>query len=480
MTDGHRIFRNFSALMLAQLVSNIAGLLSTAYLARVLLPEGFGILGWGIALLGYLGLVVNPGVDRHAVREIARDPDLLQGMTGNVIGFRLVVALLLYLVLAAVILFFGPDGLKGTVLLVQATGLFVTAITIDFSFQAMQRMGAIAWRQIATSLLILAGVFVFVADAGDVPVAAAVSMLASAIAAIGMLCTFARTQPGFRPRLEFPVIREMVKKSLPVALAAFLTAIFISADIVMLGLLAGDHEVGLYTAAARIFILAVMPATMIGTAFLPHLAATKDDADARQSAMTLHAKALLLFGIMVVAGGIACVSPLIALLFGPAFSGAEIIVTLLFCATGLAYFRLCLDAPLMAWGQDNWRIRALGIGAAANILLNLYLIPLYAGEGAAIATIISELVVLAILMVNRGWFRLLPVLWLQARAVALTLLAAWLVMTLTPADAGNISALLWASVLVIGVAFTGALALRIASFSTLARILRSSAAPPQA
>ena len=476
MTDGHRIFRNFSALMMGQLVSNIAGLLSTAYLARVLLPEGFGVLGWGIALLGYLGLVVNPGVDRHAVREIARDPGLLNSMTGNVIGFRLSVALFLYLVLAAVIFLFGPEGLKGTVLLVQAAGLFVTAITIDFSFQATQRMGAIAWRQIATSLLILAGVFLFVADTGDVPVAAAVSMLASAIAAIGMLCAFARMQPGFRPRLEFPVIRKMLKKSLPVALAAFLTAIFISADIVMLGFLSDDHEVGLYSAASRIFILAVMPATMIGTAFLPHLAATRDNAEARQSALTLHAKALLLFGIMVVAGGIACVSPLIALLFGPAFGEAEMIVTLLVCATGLAYFRLCLDAPLMAWGQDNWRIRALGIGAVANVLLNLYLIPLYAGEGAAIATIISELIVLAVLMANRGWFQLLPLLWLQARAIVLTLLSVVAVVSLTPSDAGNITALLWGAALVTILALAGGLVLRIASFSTLVRLVRRSAA----
>lgn len=476
MTDGHRIFRNFSALMMGQLVSNIAGLLSTAYLARVLLPEGFGVLGWGIALLGYLGLVVNPGVDRHAVREIARDPGLLNSMTGNVIGFRLSVALFLYLVLAAVIFLFGPEGLKGTVLLVQAGGLFVTAITIDFSFQATQQMGAIAWRQIATSLLILAGVFLFVADTGDVPVAAAVSMLASAIAAIGMLCTFARMQPGFRPRLEFPVIREMLKKSLPVALAAFLTAIFISADIVMLGFLSDDHEVGLYSAASRIFILAVMPATMIGTAFLPHLAATRDNAEARQSALTLHAKALLLFGIMVVAGGIACVSPLIALLFGPAFGEAEMIVTLLVCATGLAYFRLCLDAPLMAWGQDNWRIRALGIGAVANVLLNLYLIPLYAGEGAAIATIISELIVLAVLMANRGWFHLLPLLWLQLRAIVLTLLSVVAVVSLTPSDAGNFTALLWGAALVTILALAGGLVLRIASFSTLVRLVRRSAA----
>lgn len=479
MTDGHRIFRNFSALMIAQLVSNIAGLLSTAYLARVLLPEGFGILGWGIALLGYLGLVVNPGVDRHAVREIARQPDLLNSMTGNVIGFRLSVALLLYLLLAGIIFLFGPEGLKGTVLLVQAAGLLVTAITIDFAFQAMQRMGAIAWRQIATSLLILAGVFLFVADTEDVPVAAAVSMSASAIAAAGMLCVFAGMQPGFRPRLELPVIREMLKKSLPVALAAFLTAIFISADIVMLGFMADDHEVGLYSAASRIFILAVMPATMIGTAFLPHLAATRDNTDARQSAMILHAKGLLLFGMMVVAGGIACVAPLIALLFGPAFGEAELIVTLLLCATGLAYFRLCFDAPLMAWGQDHWRIRALGIGAAANVLLNLYLIPLYAGVGAATATIISELIVLAILMANRGWFRLLQVLWLQIRAAALTLLSVGVVISLTPSDTGNIIALLWGAVLVMVLAFAGGLALRIVSVSTLARLIRPSVFPRQ-
>ena len=82
-------------------------------------------------------------------------------------------------------------------------------------------------------------------------------------------------------------------------------------------------------------------------------------------------------------------------------------------------------------------------------------------------------------MANRGWFRLLQVLWLQIRAAALTLLSVGVVISLTPSDTGNIIALLWGAVLVMVLAFAGGLALRIVSVSTLARLIRPSVFPRQ-
>jgi len=48
------IFKNFVTLASAEVVSKILGLLTAAYLGRILKPEGFGILGFATAFVRLL------------------------------------------------------------------------------------------------------------------------------------------------------------------------------------------------------------------------------------------------------------------------------------------------------------------------------------------------------------------------------------------------------------------------------------------
>jgi O-antigen/teichoic acid export membrane protein len=430
MTDGRRIFRNFSVLMAAQLVSNIAGLVSTAWLARALLPEGFGVLGWGAAVIGYLGMVVNPGIDRDAMREIARDHDFLGRAAGNVLGFRLLMAAFAYAVLLLSVWLFGPDGQPGIVLMVQGAGLFVTAITVDFAFQGLQEMGRNAARQIMASLTALAGMLLLVSASEDVAIAAGVTVAATGLSALVFIFPLARRSGGLRLRLEKAVLLPMLRRAIPVGIAGFLTVLFVSADLVMMGFLSTAEEVGLYHGAARLFMLAILPASIMGAAFIPQMTSLRDDPAGRQRSMEAHARSVALAGAMVAAGGFACAGPLVTILFGDDYLDGIPVVRLLMIAAGIGFLRLCYDAPLMAWGQDRWRINGLVAGAVLNIGLNLFLIPRYHGLGAAVATIASELVVLLFYAGRRGWFSLKPVAWIQFRAfviACLTAVAAFLV-----------------------------------------------------
>ena len=67
------IFKNFSAMALAQSVSMLAGLITVMALTRGLGPEIYGVIGFAVAVASYLGLWTNFGMDSHGVREIARD-----------------------------------------------------------------------------------------------------------------------------------------------------------------------------------------------------------------------------------------------------------------------------------------------------------------------------------------------------------------------------------------------------------------------
>jgi O-antigen/teichoic acid export membrane protein len=392
MSDGRRIFRNFSALMAAQIVSNLAGLLTTAWLARALMPEAFGVIGWGIAVIGYLGLLVNFGIDRHALRLISRDRDAIRDISGTVLSLRLVLAAILYALWLGFIAVLDRDPLVRMVFAVQGLGLFVTAITLDFAFQAVERMGVNAARQIAASLLGLAGALLLVKGAGDVALAAGVTVVATGLAALGAMAVFSTRFGTLAIGWNPPRWRNMLRASAPVALAGILTTIYITADLVMLGFMADAQEVGLYSASARLSVMALVPASMVGAAFLPQLAASRDDQPRRARIAARHAAPVLVVGAVIAALAVAYPGQLLGIVFGDAYLPATVTLGLLLAASAVSCLRLCHDAALLAWDFDRERLVTLGAAAALNIALNLVLIPRFGGYGAALATLAAEVV----------------------------------------------------------------------------------------
>ncbi|MHB8853951.1 MAG: oligosaccharide flippase family protein [Ignavibacteriaceae bacterium] len=73
MKISNQILRNLISLTSAEVISKIVGLITAAYLGRVLKPEGFGILGFATAFVSYFLLIGNFGLDTYGTREIAKD-----------------------------------------------------------------------------------------------------------------------------------------------------------------------------------------------------------------------------------------------------------------------------------------------------------------------------------------------------------------------------------------------------------------------
>ena len=60
-SGGARIFDNISVLAIAQAVAMVTGFVSTAWVARSIGPEGFGIIGFGTAFVSYFALFIVLG-----------------------------------------------------------------------------------------------------------------------------------------------------------------------------------------------------------------------------------------------------------------------------------------------------------------------------------------------------------------------------------------------------------------------------------
>jgi len=71
--DRRRIATNFVTLAVTGALGLVLTLLVSIYVRRVLGPTAMGQVSWSLAVIGYLGMIVNPGLTTIGQRELARN-----------------------------------------------------------------------------------------------------------------------------------------------------------------------------------------------------------------------------------------------------------------------------------------------------------------------------------------------------------------------------------------------------------------------
>jgi O-antigen/teichoic acid export membrane protein len=81
--------------------------------------------------------------------------------------------------------------------------------------------------------------------------------------------------------------------------------------------------------------------------------------------------------------------PLVVVIFGQQYTASTRLLSILIWSELAVFFRTVLVNALLAKGLQKLLMPPTAFGALTNVLLNIYLIPRYAGTGAAWATVIS-------------------------------------------------------------------------------------------
>lgn len=389
-----QVARNTGALVAARGVTMLLSLATTAHLTRVLGQEGFGVLGFGLALLSYFGLVARPGLDTLGVRTLARTPGQMRATVSDVTSLQAALALLAAVLYGAAVFAFPNPPRVRAALLVVGLPLLVYPFSFEWVYQGVERMGVLAVRNVVAGVVQLAGALVLVRSAADVVPAAAVQGIAATVAAAALYVTYRSEFGPVRFRINLPAWRALLRESLPIAASVFMVMVYYNLDKLMLGVLEGNAAVGLYDAAYRWVTFGLVPAGILYQAFFPTLSASLGDVGAMTTRARAYARSNLLIGAPVAVGGALLAAPLIELLAGDAFLNAAPVLVILMANVAVVYLNMALGQPLIAWDHQKAYMWVVGGGAIANVALNIVLIPRFGTIGAAWATLAAEGVVL--------------------------------------------------------------------------------------
>jgi PST family polysaccharide transporter len=369
------------------------GLFVGVWVARYLGPQGFGQLNYVVAFVGMFGITASLGVDNLVIRDIVRDPSRTDETLGTAFAMKLLGGVLA----AALSITAGwavnrDDKVVLTMLVILGSLPILGAFdTFDLYFQSTVNSKYTVLARNA-AFLVFAGVKVALIRSGAPVVAfawAQAGEIATAVALLGLLYRGRGPSPrGWRPSLARG--RELLAESWPQVLTALAIMVYMKIDQIMLREMAGEREVGIYSAALRLSeVWYFVPMAVVASVF-PSIVRV------RETDRALYYRRLLrLFSLM------AAISILIAI---PIAGGSRVLITALF---GQKYAE---SAPVLSvhiwsslfvfWGiaQEPWNV-AEGflrlsllrtvIGAVINVGLNFVLIPWYGSVGAAWATVVA-------------------------------------------------------------------------------------------
>jgi O-antigen/teichoic acid export membrane protein len=381
---------------IARAVSLILGVLLLGVLGRRLGPASFGTLQFALAVMVYPTLLVDLGLTTLGLREISKGSPSLD-VIRSVLGARMVLGSGVLILVVGGVVFLPLDAESKLIVVILTLGVPGSALNARWVLQGERRFGRSAIAEVVTTGAQLLAAVALVHGTSDILWAAGALTLATWVTTITSIVLAGRWS-RFRPHIG-RALPTLILRSLPFGAAAIAIAVYYSIDTVLLGVFRSPEEVAYYAAAYRIILPILGLAGAVGTVAIPHLSflAATDNAAADEAAAALS-RQMILWALPIAAGGALAAEPVIHAVYGAEFAPAAAPFGILVWSVLTVYANAAFAFLMLARQGDHRYLIATAVGAALNVGLNLFVIPLAGMIGAALATMASELTVLGLIL----------------------------------------------------------------------------------
>ncbi|MEW5803376.1 MAG: flippase [bacterium] len=370
------------------------GLFVGVWVARYLGPQQFGMLNYAVAFAGLFSVLVSLGLDGIVVRELVNHPEKGNEILGSTFILQFLGSNTAFIAMIAIsglmhaneILLRWLVGIIGFGLIFQSS----RAIHLWFQSQVQSKYTVIA--EITSFFIVsLTRVVLILKKASLIPFAL-VYLLQGLLTTAGELLFYYKN--GKDVLLWHPTVRcsrQLIRESWPLIISGFAIMIYMKTDQIMLLEMAGEKAAGIYSAAVRLSEVWYFIPMLIASSVFPSLVRSKkigNETYKRRMQAYFDLSALLAYGLAVPFS--LCAPLILNMLYGSAYQGADRIFAIHIWAGLFVFLGVSRSQYLLNEGLLVFSFASTATGAVVNILLNYFLIPKYAGAGAAIATVAAQ------------------------------------------------------------------------------------------
>ncbi len=385
---------NFSFLAAGDLAAKALAFWAFAHIARVVGTELFGDLAFAVAFTLYFGLIVSQGLDIYGIQELARDRSRVAVYTANILGLRLVSSLVATTaLLITVSLLAKPIPVK-TLMLLYGLTLISSVFSLQWVFQAFEKMKFVAAANVIGQLVFSALVLLFLNRPAQFLWIPVFQVAGEIVSTLYLILHFRRNFGPVHFTFSLHTWSGILKDSIPMGLSSVFTLIMINFDMVLLGFLKPASDVGQYSAAYKIINFFSSFVLLYNRNLLPAVSRCKGNPSMLQHISERTQKYILLLSLPLAVGGAMVSLPLIRVIFGSRFSEGATALAILIWIVPMTSSRVLYRVTLLSHGLQHYNLMVSMAAVLVNVTLNCLLIPRYSYVGSAVATVISELMLL--------------------------------------------------------------------------------------
>lgn len=375
----------------------------TAACMRLLGVEEFGVLTAALSLTMIAAGFVDLGMGQYTVREVSRTLDKASLYFSNFMALRVGNSLLAgvgALIVAMLLNYRGSELLAVCFAATYALTLNLTNYCRSV-YQAFENLRQEAIMLIVEKALVIGGgLLLLIATRTAAWTLAGMALGMTVTTGVNILCIDRRFAKMRSSLVSRRFLRKSIKIMLPFGLAGLFTVIYYRVDMVMIEAMLGIIPTGQYGAAYRILeALHILP-TIVGLAAIyPRLARLHNDGAHADFSRLLRNGLLGLIGVsLLVSLALAALSGVVIRLLDPdpAYAPAADALRILVWTFPFACSKTLLYSALICMDRQRLAAIALGFAVLFNVALNAFMIPSQGIHGAAIATILTEVLLTGI------------------------------------------------------------------------------------
>lgn len=391
------IKKNYIYKLAYQIVTFVFPVLTTPYISRVFGVNGVGIYSYTSSVASYCILFSALGTATYGAREISRERDNIKELAIVFWEVEIIRIISTFVCLVIWLVFSWYANVFSGYYFAFVLQIFAAAFDITWLYEGIEQFKLIVIRNVVIKILGIVYLFLFIKDAND---------LIWYIVSVGLISFLGNVSlwKGCEELFIYLNMQELhlckhMKNIIVYFVPTLATSVYTVLDKTMIGYISNQNENGYYEQSERIISIGKSLAATLPSVIAPRNSYlfAKNQYKEIKKIVFFSIEFTLFITIPIAMGIVAIANKLVPWYLGKEFEKSiillyvlapMIIIVGLSGSIGLTY--------LTPSGQRAKSSMAIILGAIINFILNLYLIPRFQSIGAAIASVVAELVITGI------------------------------------------------------------------------------------
>lgn len=392
------VFKNVLYNIIRVSLSVIFPLITFPYVSRVLTAENLGKVNYALSIENYFSLIAMLGINTYAVREGARkrsNKEDFNTFANEIFTVNVITTIFSYFLMFITIGVTKELHSYAALIGLQSISIILNTIGVDWVNSVFEDYFYITVRSFIIQLILLVLMFLLVKKPNDYYIYAMLTVLSNGLCCI-LNYFYSRRYVKIQLVKNCQFVNHL-KKIIIFFANSLAVNLYLNADTTMLGYMAGDYTVGIYSVTAKIYNVVKAVIAGMFTACIPRLSLYYGNNDIKEYKKLVNnvINICTLFMFPTVTGLIILAKPIVLILSGESYIESVSSLSIIsFGIIGAIYGGITTNCINLPAKREKYNLIATILAAVINIVLNLGFIPFWKENGAAITTVIAEFIVL--------------------------------------------------------------------------------------